>query len=114
MDRVLENIRKDKKSLSDLGLQPSDLEDIIAKGYDPTITQTGNLPKYVSSILKRSKNAEKYHSNDTVTRMLSYIDETAQLIKNKDVTDLVNKAHQSSPELGKYLGNTDSIVRTML
>jgi len=46
--------------------------------------------------------------------MISYLDETANLIVNKDVIDLLNKAREN-PDVAKYLGkSTDDIARTIL
>lgn len=100
--------------MEELGVDPVTLEDLYSKGLDPTIKQTGDLPKYVSSILKKSKNAERYHSQDPITRMISYLDEVAQLVVNKDVVDTLNNARKTQ-EISKYIGkDVDGVARTIL
>lgn len=99
-----------------------DFQEFIKKWYDTTLQQTWDLPKWMSSILKKSKNMEKYHIQDPITRMISYADEVWQLIANRETVDLINNARQWweklkdwSTDINQYIWKeADSFARTAL
>lgn len=93
-----------KKNQKDLWLEDiPEFQEFIKKWYDTTLQQTWDLPKWMSSILKKSKNMEKYHIQDPITRMISYADEVWQLIVNKETVDIINNARKVWKEINQYI-----------
>ena len=93
-----------------------DFEDFLKRWYDVDLTTTAEIPKWMSSILKTSHNMEKFHSQDPITRMLSYLDETGQLVMNKETVDLINNARwKDNSSINKYIWNeANQFAKTIL
>lgn len=93
-----------KKHQKDLWLEDiPEFQEFIKKRYDTTLQQTWDIPKWMSSILKKSKNMEKYHIQDPITRMISYADEVWQLISNKETVDIINSARKAWKDINQYI-----------
>lgn len=78
-------------------------EELIQMWYNVNLSDVSEIPKYLSSILKSSKNAEIYHSHDPITRMISYIDQIWQLKMNKEMVDFLNNTRKSDDSINRYI-----------
>ena len=81
--------KKNKQNIAEFSAMT--YEDFIRKWIDPDI-RAGDLPTWMSSILKSSKQAEIYHLDDPLSRIVSYADEVWNLLTNKKIIETIKDA----------------------